>query len=99
MNQLTPLAAAREQTLLAWRRTSMRWVVVAVIAARIFTDTIGAAVIAVAFVTIAVAAAVNFAAARDSLPDAVRGPALRLGTAVVGTVALGVASLVWVLAQ
>jgi hypothetical protein len=77
----------------------MRWVVVAVIAARIFTDTIGAAVLVVAFVTIAVAAAVNFAAARDNLPDAVHGPVLRLGSTVVGTVALGVASLVWVLAQ
>ena len=99
MSQLSAEVSARELTVLAWRRTALRWVAVAVVAARIFTDTIGPAVVVVAFVTIAVAVALSLAAARENPPDALLKPALRLGVVVVGTLALGVSALVWVLAQ
>jgi len=99
MSQLTPEAAARHLTVLAWRRTALRWVVIAVVAARIFTDAIGPVVIVVAFVAIALAVALNIAVERESLPDVLRTAAVRLGIVAVGTLALGIACLFWVLAQ
>lgn len=99
MTQMSPETSARELTILAWHRTALRWVAVAVVAARIFTDTVGPAVVVVAFVTIAAGVALSLAAAREDPPDALRKPALRLGVVVVGTLGLGVAALVWVLVQ
>ena len=99
MTRISADASARELTVLAWHRTALRWVVVAVVAARIFTNAIGPAVIIVAFVTIAMAVALGRAAAREDSPDAVRTPALRLGVVVVGTLVLGLVALLWVVSQ
>ena len=41
MTRISADASARELTVLAWHRTALRWVVVAVVAARIFTNAIG----------------------------------------------------------
>lgn len=99
MSQLTAEVSARELTALAWRRTTLRWVVVAVVAARIFTDTIGPVVVIVAFVTIAAAALLSLAAARESLPDDRGTPPVRLAIVAAGTLVLGLVALVWVLSQ
>lgn len=99
MTPLSPQAAAHELTVMAWRRTVLRWVVVAVVAARIFTDTIGAAVVVVAFAAVGTAIAFGVAASRNSLPDALRKPAVRLGILVSATLLLGAVALVWVLSR
>src|SRR6187402_924617 len=56
MTQLASEDAAREQTVLSWRRTALRWVVVAVVAARFFSEEIGAPLIIFALVVIVGAA-------------------------------------------
>jgi small-conductance mechanosensitive channel len=99
MSPLTAEASAREMTALAWRRTTLRWVVVAVVAARIFSDAIGRAVVIVAFVTIAAAALLSLAAARESRPDDRGTPPVRLGLVAAGTLVLALVALVWVLSQ
>lgn len=99
MSQLSAELSAREMTTLAWRRTTLRWVVVAVVAARIFSDTVGRVVVVVAFVTIAAAALLSLAAARANLPDGRGTPPARLAIVVAGTLLLGLVALVWVLSQ
>ena len=99
MSQLTPEVSARELTTLAWRRTTLRWVVVAVVAARIFTDTVGRVVVVVALATIAAAVLLSLSAARASLPDDRGTPPVRLGVVALGTLALAILALVWVLSQ
>ena len=104
------LDSARELTLLAWRRTILRWVVVAVAAARIFSDELGAAVVVVALVTMVAAALLNLAATREfsqvktgsglpapSLPGTLRRPTPRLAITASGTLVLGLVALWWVL--
>lgn len=105
-----PLDSARELTVLAWRRTILRWVLVAVVSARIFSDELGPAVIIVALATIAGGVLLNFAASRafsgvrtgsglpsPGVPQLLRSPTVRLGLAAGGTLVLGLAALVWVL--
>ena len=109
MKALSPLDAAREMTVLAWRRTLLRGVLVVVVATRIFTDELGPIVIVVALVTIAVAAVLNLALSREysqvrtgsglpapRVPGVLRRPTLRLGLPVVVTVLLGCVALWWV---
>ena len=108
----TPLQldTARELTILAWRRTILRLVLVAVVAARLFTEQFGALVIAVALVTIVSAAVLNLAATREfsqvssgsglpapTLPGTLRRPTPRLAITAAGTLLLGLVSLWWVL--
>lgn len=112
MTSLSPEDAAREQTVLAWRRTLLRWVVIAVVAARILSEEFGEVVIAVAFVTIVGAALLNLAASREyssvrmgtglpspRVPDALRTPEVRLGILAVATLVLCLAALAWVVAR
>ena len=90
--------AARNLTTLAWRRTMLRWAVIAVFAARVFSDTLGAAVVVVALVTIAVAAGVSLQLSRqfaENAPDAAYSPVPRLAIIGLGTVLVGVAALAW----
>ena len=96
MSGITPEASARELTVLAWRRTTLHWVVVAVVAARLFSQSLGAAIVAVAFATIVVAAALSAVASRRQLPDARGTSAVRLGLVFVGAVGVGVVSIAWV---
>ena len=97
MSELTAEVSARELTMLAWRRTALRWVVVAVVAARIFTDTVGRGRGDRRARDDRGGRALSLAAARASLPDARGTSPVRLGIVAVGTLALGVVALVWVL--
>ena len=103
--------AARELTMLAWRRTALRWVVVAVVAARVLSDDLGIGVVVVALLAIAAAWLVSLAARREfshmapssdsatpTLPGTVRRPTPRLAIATVGTLLVGLVSLWWVVA-
>lgn len=112
MTTLDPEDAAREQTVLAWRRTALRWVLVAVVAARFFSEEVGAPLVIFALVTIVAAAALNFVVSREyskvrtgsripspGMPDALRTPAVRLGILAVATAALCLAALLWVVSR
>ena len=99
MSELTAEASARELTMLAWRRTALRWVVVAVVAARIVTGAVGPVVVIVALAAIAAAVVLILAATRVNLPDARGTSPVRLGIVAFGTLALAALSLVWVLNQ
>jgi len=99
---VTPELSASELTVLAWRRTALRWVVVAVVAARLFFDVLGLAVVAAALVVIGLAAWVSIRVSRDfarARPDAASSPVPRLAGAVLGTLVVGVVALWWVLAR
>lgn len=99
---MTPEVSARELTVLAWRRTALRWAVVAVVAARLFFDVLGVAVVIAALVVIALAAWVSIRVSRDfgqALPDAASSPVPRLAGAVVGTCVVGLSALWWVLVR
>ena len=108
----TNVDSARELTVLAWRRTLLRGVVIAVIAVRVFTDEVGPVLIGVTIAVIAGAALLNLAASRaysdirsgsglpaPDLPSVLRRPTLRMGIATVATLVLGCVALVWVLAR
>jgi len=101
---------ARELTVLAWRRTLLRWAVIAIVGARVFADQFGTPVVAVALAVVAVAVGLNFVASREfskvrsgsgvpapRLPDAVRKVRVRLAVLAVGTAAVALLALVWVL--
>jgi hypothetical protein len=103
-----PLDTANELTVLAWRRTLMRWALVAIVGARIFTETFGVVVVIVAFVTIAGALVLNFAASRQYstirtgsglptpwMPSALTRPLFRIGVTTVATLVVGLAALAW----
>jgi len=99
---VTPEASARELTVLAWRRTALRWVLVAVVAARVFFDELGLAAVAAALGVIVLAAWVSFRVTREfsaSRPDAPSSPIPRLAGAVVGALVVGVVALWWVLVR
>jgi hypothetical protein len=108
VSELSSIDAAREQAVLAWRRTALRWVVVAVVAARFFTEEIGWPLVAFTLVVILAAVALNFVVSREysavstgsgvpspGMPDALRKPAVRLGILAVATGALCVVALAW----
>jgi hypothetical protein len=103
------LDQARELTVLAWRRTILRGVIIAVVAARVFSHEFGAVVIVIALATVGVGIWLNFAASREFsdvrsgsglpspwIPDALRRPTARLGITAGGCLILGLASLWWV---
>jgi hypothetical protein len=95
---VTPDASARELTVLAWRRTSLRWVVVAVVGARVFSEALGWIPVALAAATILVAAALSIHISRElggKQPDADHSPVPRLAVAVVLAGLVGVVALWW----
>jgi hypothetical protein len=112
MTQLAPEDAAREQTVLAWRRTALRWVIVAVVAARFFSEEIGAPLIIFALVVIVGAAWLNLVVSREyshmrsgagfpapDMPDALRTPQVRLGILAGATLVLCLGALAWVVTR
>ena len=103
------LDPSREMTVLAWRRTILRGVIIAVIGARLFSAQFGAVVVVIALVVVGVGLLLNFAASREFsdvssgsglpspwIPDALRRPTARLGITACGCLVLGLASLWWV---
>jgi hypothetical protein len=97
---VTPETSARELTVLAWRRTALRWVVVAVVGARLFYDALGGVVVAAALFAILVAAGLSIHVTREfGGPDAPHSPVPRLAVLVVGTALVGLVALWWVLAR
>lgn len=112
MSAASEIDQARELTVLAWRRTLLRGVVIAVVAARVFTDEVGLVLIVVAAVVIAGAAVLNLAASRaysdistgsgvpaPKVPSQLRRPTLRMGIATAAPLVLGCVALWWVLAR
>ena len=99
---MSPETSARELTVLAWRRTSLRWVVVAVVGTRVFFEALGWVSVAVTLVVIAVAAALSVHTAREFAgngPDAAKSPVLRLAAASGLAALLGVVAFWWLLAS
>ena len=109
MSKLSATAAARELTVLAWRRTLLRWAVVVVVAARVFTAEFGVVVVASALVVLAVAGLINLAVSREfsniatdsdvaapRLPQPLRRPSVRLAALFTGTLVVCVLALAWV---
>ena len=99
---MNPEASARELTVLAWRRTALRWAVVAVVGARLFSEVLGWVAVAVALLVLAVAAALSIHTAREfggNGPDAVNSPVPRLATACGLAALLGLVALWWLWAR
>ncbi|MGC4175705.1 hypothetical protein [Demequina sp.] len=95
---MTPETSARELTVLAWRRTSLRWVVVAVVGARLFAEALGWIPVALAAVTILVSGALSIHISRElggKRPDADHSPVLRLAAACGLAGLLGLVALWW----
>lgn len=95
---MTPEASARQLTVLAWRRTGLRWVVVAVVGARLFAEALGWIPIALAIVTILVVAGLSIHTAREfagERPDALHNPVPRLALAACLAGLLGLVALWW----
>lgn len=103
------LDPSREMTVLAWRRTILRGVVIAVVAARLFSAQFGAVVVVIALVVVAAGVWLIFAASRQfsdvrsdsgrpsaSVAHALHHPTVRLAVTVSGALVLALASLWWV---
>lgn len=105
----TELDSARELTVLAWRRTLLRAVLIMVIAARLFTDEVGPVLLGVTGVVIGGAALLNLSASRHystirtgsglpapDVPSVLRRPTLRMAITTAGTLVFGCVALLWV---
>jgi len=89
-------------TVLAWRRTALRWVVVAVVGARLFVEALGWLPIAIALLTVVAAAALSLHTARElsgNRPDAAHSPVPRLAVACGLAALLGLVALWWLIVR
>lgn len=102
------MRAAAQLTLLSWRRTALRWIVMAVLGARLFSELFGTAAVVVGCVAVVLGLAVHLSASatyRSAIaPDgSVTADGMarlsratpRLLTLAIASVALGGVTLAW----